>query len=163
MNTSFSMLGKRRLFSGLSVSALLMALVLAVGLMPTTAHAQGRFIGRSFGRGLGWGLGFGIGNALVYNAFDRGYYYNPTVVYTTAEPATVYYVQQPAPQTVVVNSAPAPVATVAAPAPVAAPTPAPVASNAGALSKIVYDSAGKPMGVILLNADGSQQFVPLAK
>ncbi len=159
MNTSMlSLPGIRRLFSFRFASAALMALVLLVGVMPATAHAQGRFIGRSFGRGLGWGLGFGIGNALVYSAFDRGYYYNPTVVYST--PAPVYYVEQPAPQTVYVNSAPAPVA---AAVPVAIPTAAPVASNAGALSKIVYDANGKPMGVLLLNADGSQQFVPLAK
>jgi len=168
MNTSMlSLPGTRRLFSFRFASAALIALVLMVGVVPATAHAQGRFGGRGFGggfgHGLGWGLGFGIGNALVYNTFDRGYYYAPSVVYTTAEPATVYYVQQPAPQTVVVNSAPAPAAPVAAPAPVATPTAAPVASNASKMSKVVYDASGKSMGVLLLNADGSQEFVPLAK
>lgn len=169
MNISLPTLRNRRFFSGSFVSAALLALVVLVGLMPTTAHAQGRFIGRGFGggfgRGLGWGLGFGIGDALVYNAFNRGYYYQPSVVYTTAEPATVYYVQQPAPQTVYVNQTPAPVATPAAPAPaitVTAP-PAPVASTGNKLSKVVYDSSGKPMGVLVLSSDGSQEFVPLAK
>jgi hypothetical protein len=31
------------------------------------------------------------------------------------------------------------------------------------VSKIVYDANGKPMGILLLNSDGSQAFVPLAK
>ena len=31
------------------------------------------------------------------------------------------------------------------------------------IKEVYYDASGKPMGVLLLNADGSQEFVPLAK
>jgi hypothetical protein len=167
MTISKSIFGTRRFFTGSSISAALLALVLCVGLVPTTAHAQGRFGGRSFGsgfgHGFGWGLGFGVGNALIYSSVNRGYYYQPSVVYTTAAPAQVYYVQQPVPQTIVYNTAPAPVVT--APAPIVQTTApaAPTVSTSNMLSKIVYDASGKPMGVLLLNNDGSQEFVPLAK
>jgi hypothetical protein len=158
MNISQHLSGSRRLFSGVPAGAAFLALVLFASLTPSTAHAQrfGRGFGRGFGGGLGWGLGFGLGSALVYDS----YYYAPPPVVYTADAPTVYYIPQPAaPQTVVVNPAPAPVAAPAAP--VAA---APAASNAGKMmSKIVYDANGKPLGVIILSPDGSQQFVPLAQ
>ncbi len=167
MNTSMpSFPGVRRLLSGISARSAFLALVLLVGVMPATAHAQRRFggghaFGPGFGRGLGWGLGVGIGSALVYDSFYSGYY-QPPVVYT-AEAPTIYYVPQPAPQTIVVNPAPAPAAPAAAPTAAPAATIAPTTATAAKMSKIVYDANGKPLGVILLNADGSQQFVPLAQ
>jgi hypothetical protein len=56
--------------------------------------------------------------------------------------------------------APAPAA--AAPATPAAPS-APVTSAVGKTGRIVYDSNSKPVGVIVSNADGSQEFVPLTQ
>ncbi|HTB63881.1 MAG TPA: hypothetical protein VK737_09850 [Opitutales bacterium] len=165
MNTStIALPTSRRLRPGFSMGALLLALVLLAGLMPTTAHAQrfgGRGFGPSFGRGLGWGLGVGIGSALIYDAFGGpNYIYSPPVVYTS--PPVVYY-SQPAPQTVVVYSPPAPAA---APALVAAPiasAPATITSGTGKSGRILYDSNGKPVGVVVVDAEGKQEFVPLAQ
>ncbi len=74
------------------------------------------------------------------------------VVATVPVPATVAptIVSAPAP-------APAPAAPVAA-APSTGTSSIPMSSKVG---KIVYDSNQKPIGVIILDADGQQEFVPL--
>jgi hypothetical protein len=63
---------------------------------------------------------------------------------------------------------PAPAVVMTAPAmssPAPAPAPAPAVSSSTPMSsktgKIVYDSNGKPIGVIVVDADGKQEFVPL--
>jgi hypothetical protein len=82
------------------------------------------------------------------------------VVYTEVMPPTYYYVPQPAPQTVVVYAPPAPPAPVAAPV---APTPVTITSGTGKSGRILYDSNGKPVGVVVIDAEGKQEFVPLAQ
>jgi hypothetical protein len=112
-------------------------------------------------------LGFGLGllGGLAFNNVYAGY---PYVVNTYTVPPPVYYYPQTVPQYVVVNTAPAP-SVVYAPAPAAAApaTPAapsaPVTSAVGKTGRIVYDSNSKPVGVIVSNADGSQEFVPLTQ
>jgi len=161
MNMSLPFRGARRWFSSAVIAVALIAAA-----VPATAQAQGRFGGgRSFGssvsRGFGWGLGVGIGRALVYNTVYSSYpNYIYTPVYSTAASPTFYYVTQPAqPQTVVYNTtAPAPVASAPAPAAIAAP-PAPTTQA----SKVLYDANAKPIGVLLLKSDGTQEFVPLAQ
>ena len=64
-------------------------------------------------------------------------------------------------------STPAPTVVVTSPAPAVAPAPAPAAPVSSSMpmsskqGKIVYGADGKPMGVIILDADGKQEFVPL--
>jgi len=171
MNTCHSSFVSRVKRSPLAFRAIVVfaALGLFAGLMPATAQARdfgGRgFIGgRGFvgGRGFIGGLGFGLGVGLGQSLFYPNYYvYQPGVV-TYSSPTPVYYYY---PQNTVTVYSPAPVAsapTVAAPAP-APVAPAPVSSSASKLSKILYDASGKPIGVLVLNNDGSQEFVPLVQ
>ncbi len=162
---------KPRLFS-IRASFLLAATVLFAGLAPATAHAQGHgFGGRGFGGGIGrgfvGGLGFGIGLGISRDLFDPYVVYAPPSGYVVYSGPT-YYVPPPSPQYVVVAPAPVtPAPTVvyspsAAPTPAAAPVaPAPAAN--GKTGRIVYDSNGKPVGFILQNPDGKQEFVPLTQ
>ena len=159
-------------FAGFRASVVLAAVVLFAGLAPTTAHAQahgfgGRGVGIGFGRGLVGGLGFGIGLGLTRELFSPYSFYDRApgyVVYSTP----VYYAPQPYPPVVVYAPAPAAPAPAivynppAQPAPTSAPA-APVSIATGKTGRIVYDSNGKPVGIILLNPDGKQEFVPVVQ
>ena len=168
LKTSFR--GPRRLFTSLSFTSLLSVVVLLAGVLPTPLEAQGRRDfghggGPRFGVGFGWGIGLGLlGGLAVSNVYGGNQY-----VY--AAPPPVYYYPQVAPQYVVVNPAPTvvystPAPSSPAPAPTLAAALAPVAPTtvvAGKSGRVVYDSNAKPVGVIIVNADGSQEFVPLTQ
>jgi hypothetical protein len=171
----------RRLFSSAHIAGVLAALVLFAGVLPTPVEAQVRrgFVGRGFGGprlGIGLGLGFGLG--LVGGlAYSNVYGVDQNVYVYTPAPPVYYYAPQVTPQYVVVQSAPAvqqtapvvptpatPAPAVAQTAPVAPSTAAAAASTPivpGKTGRIVYDSNAKPIGVIILNADGTQEFIPL--
>jgi hypothetical protein len=152
--------GLRRQFVSLPFAGILAAVVFLAGVLPTPVEAQAHrgFGGPRFGVGLGIGFGLGVlGGLAVGNAYAA----SPMYVYS--DPPPVYY-YQPAPQYVYVPAPPVPVVVAAPPAPAApAASPAPVALAAGKTGRIVYDSNGKPVGVIVSNADGSQEFVPLTQ
>jgi hypothetical protein len=165
-----SLSGLRRRFVSIPFAGLLAAVVLLAGMLPTPLEAQRRDFGRGFGGPrIGLGLGFGLGLGLLGGLAIDHAYAAPVYVYQDAPP--VYYYPQPAPQYIYVTTPPpappAPV-VVAAPAPAAAPAApagsyAPVALTPGKSGRIVYDSNGKPVGVIVASADGTQEFVPLAQ
>lgn len=139
------------------MSRLMVFLLLAVlGLKATPAYAGGGrdFLGgRGFLGGVAFGVGVSLGRSLFYS--PPRYYVQPNyVVYQN--PSPIYYVPPSTPQNVTVVATPPPAA------PVTQPTSVPV-STRGRLSKILYDADAKPVGVLVLNNDGSQEFIPLVK
>ena len=107
------------------------------------------------------------GSFIAYQTSTSGVVLNECVVVPPVQQVIVYnqvpMVTTPAPTVVMTTPAPAP-APVAAPA-TPAPEPAPAANTSIPMSsktgKIVYDSNAKPVGVIILDADGKQEFVPI--
>jgi hypothetical protein len=105
------------------------------------------------------------GAFVAYQTAPSGALLNECIVVPPVQPAVVMpTVTSPAPAVVMAPApapppapAPAPIAAAPAPAPMAA-SPAPGSNKQG---KIVYGADGKPVGVIILNADGTQNFVPL--
>jgi hypothetical protein len=103
------------------------------------------------------------------------------VVVVSRVPAGAFVAYQTSPTGVVLNecvvvppvqqmvmvqpTTPAPTVVMAAPATTTAPAPAPAVSSATPMSsktgKIMYDSNGKPVGVMVTDPDGKQEFVPI--
>ncbi|HVY70139.1 MAG TPA: hypothetical protein VHH73_09435 [Verrucomicrobiae bacterium] len=90
------------------------------------------------------------GAFVAYQTTTTGMVVNEVVVIPPVQPAVTPLA--PTAPTVAAESAPPPAPQEPA------PTSIPVSSKIG---KVVYDSAQKPVGVLILANDGSQEFVPL--
>jgi len=99
------------------------------------------------------------GAFVAYQTSPNGVVLNECVVVPPVQQVVVPAVATPAPAVVMTSPAPA---VVTAPAPTAAPAPAaPAVPMSNKMGKIVYGADGKPAGVIVLDADGKQEYVPI--
>ena len=94
------------------------------------------------------------GAVVAYQSSANGMVLNECVVVPPVQQVVVMPEPVPPPPAVYASSQPAQ----PAPAPAAAPQ-VPVAP--GKNGKIVYDGSGKPIGVIIVDGDGKQEFVPI--
>jgi hypothetical protein len=96
------------------------------------------------------------GAFIAYQTSPTGVVLNQCVVVPPVQQVVMLQPTTPAPAVMMV-----PPVTSAAPAPTPAPaanTSIPMSSKTG---KIVYDANAKPIGVIIIDADGKQEFVPI--
>jgi len=102
------------------------------------------------------------GAFVAYQTSSTGVVLNECVVVPPVQQFVVPTVSSPAPTVVMTTPALAPSA-VTTPAPAATPAASAASSvpMSSKMGKIVYGADGKPVGVLVLDSDGKQEFVPL--
>ncbi len=99
------------------------------------------------------------GSFIAYQTSPSGVVLGQCIVVPPVQQVIVPVPTTPAP-TMVTTPAPAPT-VVSTPAPAPAPTVSSSMAMSSKTGKVVYDSNGKPIGVIVVDPEGKQEFVPL--